>query len=100
MTDTSGHVHEHHGDHDAHAGHGGHAQQFQRLFWIMIVLVVPVVAANGMFADLIGYTLPDAAWIQWVSPILGTVMYFWGGWPFLRGPACTCSTTNSTSGGS
>jgi Cu2+-exporting ATPase len=24
-------------------------------------------------------------WIQWVSPILGTVMYFWGGWPFLSG---------------
>ena len=85
MTDSSRHVHEHHGDHDAHAGHGGHAQQFQRLFWIMFVLAVPVVAANGMFADLIGYTLPDAAWIQWVSPILGTVMYFWGGWPFLSG---------------
>ena len=85
MTDTSGHVHEHHGDHDAHAGHGGHAQQFQRLFWIMVVLAVPVVAANGMFADLIGYTLPDAAWVQWVSPILGTVMYFWGGLPFLSG---------------
>ena len=85
MTDSSRHVHEHHGDHDAHAGHGGHAQQFQRLFWIMVVLAVPVVAANGMFADLIGYTLPDAAWVQWVSPILGTVMYFWGGLPFLSG---------------
>lgn len=85
MTDSSRHVHEHHGDHDAHAGHGGHAQQFQRLFWIMFVLAVPVVAANGMFADLIGYTLPDMTWIKWVSPILGTVMYFWGGWPFLSG---------------
>ena len=51
----------------------------------MVVLAVPVVAANGMFADLIGYTLPDAAWVQWVSPILGTVMYFWGGLPFLSG---------------
>ena len=85
MTDSSRHVHEHHGDHDAHAGHGGHAQQFQRLFWIMFVLAVPVVAANGMFADLIGNTLPDMTWIKWVSPILGTVMYFWGGWPFLSG---------------
>ncbi|MGV0868621.1 heavy metal translocating P-type ATPase [Corynebacterium kalidii] len=51
----------------------------------MLVLAVPVVAFNTMFADLIGYGLPDAEWVRWVSPVLGTVMYFWGGWPFLTG---------------
>ncbi|WP_442922748.1 heavy metal translocating P-type ATPase [Microbacterium sp. Leaf151] len=34
---------------------------------------------------IIGYPLPDAAWVGWVSPILGTVMYVWGGAPFLTG---------------
>jgi len=38
-----------------------------------------------MFAHLLGYHLPDAGWVWWVSPILGTVIYFWGGWPFLTG---------------
>jgi len=59
--------------------------QFRRLFWIMLVFAVPVVGFNEMFAHLIGYGLPEAEWVWWVSPVLGTVMYFWGGWPFLTG---------------
>ena len=51
----------------------------------MLVLGIPVVALNPMFANLLGYQLPDAAWLWWVSPILGTIMYFWGGQPFLTG---------------
>ena len=77
--------HEGHGGHAGHAGHGDHVGQFRRLFWIMLVLAVPVVGFNDMFADLIGYQLPEAEWVWWVSPILGSVMYAWGGWPFLTG---------------
>ncbi|HST72881.1 MAG TPA: copper-translocating P-type ATPase [Kocuria rosea] len=80
--------HSAHGDHSGHGGHGGHGDhvgQFRRLFWIMLVLAVPVVAFSEMFAMLLGYTLPDAPWVRWVSPILGTVMYAWGGAPFLTG---------------
>ncbi|GAB3698303.1 heavy metal translocating P-type ATPase [Nocardiopsis oceani] len=51
----------------------------------MLVLAVPVVGFNEMFAHLIGYHLPDTAWVWWVSPLLGTVVYIWGGWPFLTG---------------
>jgi len=51
----------------------------------MLVLGIPVVAFDPMFADLLSYQLPDAAWVWWVSPILGTVIYFWGGRPFLTG---------------
>ncbi|MEV4689374.1 heavy metal translocating P-type ATPase [Microbacterium sp. LWH3-1.2] len=92
-----------HTDHDAHAasaghgahtGHGGHVghgpdhvARFRRLFWINLFLAVPVVAFSGMFAMVLGYTLPDAPWVRWISPLVGTVMYFWGGWPFLSGAA-------------
>ncbi|MGJ0184260.1 heavy metal translocating P-type ATPase [Corynebacterium glyciniphilum] len=82
-----GHGHAGHGGHD-HAGHGGHGDhvgQFRRLFWIMLVIAIPVVGFNDMFAELIGYSLADAEWVRWVSPVLGTVMYVWGGWPFLTG---------------
>lgn len=75
-----------HGGHDhGHGGHGDHVGQFRRLFWIMLVLAVPVVAFNDMFAHLIGYHLPESQWVWWVSPVLGTAVYFWGGWPFLTG---------------
>ncbi|WP_342743058.1 heavy metal translocating P-type ATPase [Pseudonocardia ammonioxydans] len=48
-------------------------------------LSVPVVGFNEMFAHLVGYPLPDAEWVRWVSPVLGTVVYAWGGRPFLTG---------------
>lgn len=83
MEHTGGHAD--HGGHSGHAGHAGHVAKFRRLFWIMLVLAVPVVACNTMFADLIGYDLPDNAVVGWVSPVLGTVMYLWGGRPFLSG---------------
>ena len=76
-----------HGGHAGHAGHGDHVAQFRRLFWIMLVLAVPTVAFNDMFADILGYGLPDAEWVRWVSPLLGTVLYLWGGRPFLVGAA-------------
>ncbi|WP_156759047.1 heavy metal translocating P-type ATPase [Microbacterium karelineae] len=92
--------HEHHGaadddrgsdaghvDHGSHAGHGDHVARFRRLFWIMLVAAVPVVTLSPMFASLVGYRLPGAGWIGWVSPILGSVMYVWGGAPFLAGAA-------------
>ncbi|MFD4181894.1 heavy metal translocating P-type ATPase [Rhodococcus sp. NPDC058514] len=80
--------HEDRGGHTGHAGRGGHADhvgQFRRLFWIMLAIAVPVVLANAMFADLIGYTLPHDGPVTWISPVLGTVMYVWGGKPFLTG---------------
>ncbi|MEV2275858.1 heavy metal translocating P-type ATPase [Nocardiopsis sp. NPDC049922] len=77
--------HDAHADQGQHRNHGDHVGQFRRLFWIMLVLAVPTVGLSGMFADLIGYTLPDVPGLAWVSPVLGTVMYLWGGWPFLSG---------------
>ncbi|EON34724.1 Cation transport ATPase [Gordonia terrae C-6] len=85
--------HGNHGEHDGHADHGGHADhsghvdRFRRLFWIMLVLAIPTVAFNDMFADILGYELPDAEWVRWVSPLFGTVVYLWGGRPFLVGAA-------------
>ncbi|MGX1793409.1 heavy metal translocating P-type ATPase [Microbacterium sp. NPDC055312] len=97
QSDAAAHSHRDHGSdnapsgHNTHAGHGGHAGhgdhvgQFRRLFWIMLVLAVPTVALSGMFSMILGYTLPDIPGLSWVSPVLGTVMYAWGGKPFLVG---------------
>jgi Cu2+-exporting ATPase len=34
---------------------------------------------------ILGYTVPEFPGSQWVSAVLGTVMYLWGGRPFLTG---------------
>src|SRR5690625_1381458 len=85
-----GHDAEHsgHGGHEGHGGHGDHGDhvgQFRRLFWIMLGVGLPVVVFNEMFAMLVGYQLPDQPWVPWVSPVLGTIVYVWGGRPFLTG---------------
>nr|WP_269456986.1 heavy metal translocating P-type ATPase [Agrococcus carbonis] len=51
----------------------------------MLALAIPTVALSDMFAMILGYTLPDIPGLDWVSPVLGTVMYVWGGKPFLTG---------------
>lgn len=84
-TDHAGH--DPHADHGGHGGHGDHVGQFRRLFWIMLVLAIPTVFLSGMFSTILGYTLPDVPGLMWVSPILGTIMYVWGGKPFLVGAA-------------
>jgi P-type Cu2+ transporter len=91
MTDVNHSLPETHADHApehghaGHPGHGDHVAEFRRLFWTMLVLAVPTVALSGMFAMILGYPVPDVAGAQWVSPLLGTVMYAWGGRPFLTG---------------
>lgn len=83
--DAQNGAHAGHGGHDEHGGHADHVGQFRRLFWIMLVLAIPTVTLSGMFAMILGYDLPDVPGLTWVSPILGTVMYVWGGMPFLTG---------------
>ncbi|WP_210097856.1 heavy metal translocating P-type ATPase [Microbacterium phyllosphaerae] len=75
--------HDAHTGHRAHAGHTGHTSRFRRLFWIMLAVAVPVVAASPMFAMIIGYDVPG--WARYIAPALGSVMYVWGGAPFLTG---------------
>lgn len=89
MTETQHQMHAEHAEHGhaahGHGGHGDHVAQFRRLFWTMLVLAVPTVALSGMFAMILGYAVPDFPGSTWISPVLGTVMYLWGGRPFLTG---------------
>ncbi|GHD81508.1 Cu2+-exporting ATPase [Salinibacterium amurskyense] len=78
-------THASHKQSSGHSGHGDHVAQFRRLFWIMLVMAIPVAGFSMMFAQILGYSLPDVAFLHWISPVLGTVMYFWGGKPFLTG---------------
>lgn len=74
-----------HAGHDRHAGHGAHGEMFRRRFWVSLVLSIPVVVFSPMVAELLGYTRPDFPGMPWIAPILGTVIFFYGGMPFLTG---------------
>ena len=77
------------GSHDDHAGHGGHADHaevFRRRFWWSLLLTLPIVATSEMVMEWFRYDL-DFPGIELVGPVLGTVVFLWGGWPFLSGGA-------------
>jgi Cu2+-exporting ATPase len=57
---------------------------FRRKFWLSLALTVPIVATSHMVMDWFGYSLDFPA-MSLVGPVLGTVVFFYGGWPFLVG---------------
>ena len=76
------HMRHDHRAHDAHAGHD--PEIFRRKFWWTLALTLPVVLTSEMVMEWFGYEL-DFRGIEWVGPILGSVIFVWGGWPFLEG---------------
>ncbi len=80
-------------DHGAHAGHGGghdgdqgdHAARFRRRFWISLVLSIPILTFSEMVQDWFGFRPPSFPGDDLVAPVLGTIVFLYGGWPFLSG---------------
>jgi Cu2+-exporting ATPase len=80
-----GHHSAHQGSHQGHDKHAGHdPEAFRRKLWLSLALTLPVVATSSMVMDWFGYRL-DFPGIDWVGPVLGSVVFFYGGWPFLVG---------------
>ncbi|HEY7605416.1 MAG TPA: heavy metal translocating P-type ATPase, partial [Actinomycetes bacterium] len=77
--------HEGHGGHGGHSGHGDHAARFRDRFWLSLALTVPVVVYSEMVQEWFGFTPPRFPGSDWVAPVLGTVVFLYGGWPFLEG---------------
>jgi Cu2+-exporting ATPase len=80
-----------HGPHDdhvvhTHGQHAGHSTaMFRNRFWLTLALSVPVVYFSPMFGELLGYMPPEFAGSAWIPLVLGTVVFLYGGQPFLRG---------------
>ncbi|NID13553.1 cadmium-translocating P-type ATPase [Fibrella aestuarina] len=74
------------GGHGSHGGHdhGAMIADFLRRFWVCLALSVPVVILSMMFRDLTGYTL-DFPYRNGVVLVLASIIYGYGGWPFLTG---------------
>ena len=75
--------HDQHGAHDKHAGHS--PDIFKRRFFICLALTLPVLYFAPMFQHWFNYQALQFPGVDWVTPILSTIIYFYGGWVFLRG---------------
>jgi len=79
-----------------HSGHNpGHGQMghdhhkmmiadFRKRFWVTLVFTIPILFFSPMIQEFFGYEflLPGNPYILFA---LSTVVYFYGGWPFLKG---------------
>ncbi len=75
---------EHHGEHhDKHAGHTPEA--FRDRFWITLVLTLPVLYFSDQLQTWVGYEAVSFPGVDWLNPLLGTIIFLYGGWVFLRG---------------
>ena len=89
---------EHHHDHGAHEGHehGGHhghadhhahmVEDFKKRFWISLVLTVPILLLSPLIQKLLGLAdvlaFPGDLYVLFG---LSSIVFFYGGWPFLKG---------------
>ncbi len=77
-------------DDKKHTEHGDHHMQmvedFKRRFWISFILTIPVLILSPLIQDLLGIReamrFPGDLYVLFG---LATIIYFYGGYPFLRG---------------
>ncbi|WP_183495693.1 copper-translocating P-type ATPase [Neolewinella aquimaris] len=71
-----------------HAGHHDHhrmmIEDFKRRFWASLVLTVPVLLLAPMIQNWLGIEW-DFSGQLYVLFALSSIIYFYGGWPFLKG---------------
>ncbi|MGH8928243.1 MAG: copper-translocating P-type ATPase [Acidimicrobiia bacterium] len=73
-------------DHGGHDKHGGHSvAMFRDRFWLSLLLTLPVVFYSDMIQEWFGYNAPLFPGSPWLAPVLGTVIFVYGGSPFLKG---------------
>ncbi|MBI3384636.1 heavy metal translocating P-type ATPase [Candidatus Gottesmanbacteria bacterium] len=66
--------------------HKGHSlTSLSRMFWINLLFTIPVVLYSGILKKLFNFELFNFPGSEFVAPILGSVIFFYGGSVFLKG---------------
>lgn len=76
-------------DKGGHSGHGGHdhaamINDFKRRFFVVLVLTLPIILLSPMIQQWLGVQWQFAG-AMYILFGLSTVVFFYGGWPFLSG---------------
>src|SRR5215208_7471093 len=72
-----------HAEHDKHAGHS--VEMFRSRFWITLLLSISVVLYGPMVQEWLRFSMPVFLGSGLVSPVLGTIVFLYGGSVFLKG---------------
>ncbi|KAA9220766.1 copper-translocating P-type ATPase [Aerococcus loyolae] len=74
-------------DHASHEGHGGHhmgmMDDMKQRFWVVLVLTMPIAVLSPMLMMIFNYSITFSGQ-DWIEFILGTIVFFYGGKPFLE----------------
>ena len=73
-------------EHDHHDHHKKMAENFKHRFWISLVVTIPILALSHMIQGFLG--LGDTLQFEgdlYISFVLSSFVFFYGGWPFLKG---------------
>ena len=76
--------HEQKSGHTSHTDHTGHEAMFRRRFWVCLVLTIPVLLYSPHIQMLLGYDVPAFPGSRWLVPVLGVIIFLYGGVPFLQ----------------
>lgn len=76
--------HDNHASHDHHSGHAHHHGNFKVKFFVSLIFAIPIIFLSPMMGVKLPFqfTFPGS---EWVVLILGTILFFYGGKPFLSG---------------
>jgi len=72
-----------HAAHDRHAGHS--VEMFRRRFWTTLALTIPTVVWGHMLTSVTGWRAPVFLGSTWIPPVLGIIVFVYGGSPFVEG---------------
>jgi len=76
--------HHSHGHNDDHHHHESMVEDFKKRFYISLVLTVPILILSPMIQGFIGIDWRFTS-DQYILFALSTIVFFYGGWPFLTG---------------
>ncbi|MCF7870446.1 MAG: YHS domain-containing protein [Candidatus Omnitrophica bacterium] len=76
--------HEHHGKGGRAAHHAHMIAGFKKRFWISLIATIPVLILSPLIQTFLGYKI-DFTGSMFVLLGISSFIYFYGGWPFLKG---------------
>ncbi len=81
-----GHQDPGHHEHDHQDHHHAHMLEFRKRFWIVLILTIPVMLLSPMIQHWLGIRELLAFQAEEIIVMtLSTIIFFYGGWPFLTG---------------
>ena len=71
-------------EHESHQDHGSMIDDFKKRFYIVLLLTIPIVLLSEMIQHWLGIHIrfPGSNYVLFA---LSTVVFLYGGWPFLKG---------------